>query len=1205
MSFLVSTAKPVQLLKALAESSKLMLENKMPNTIINKVLSLVGKAADVDRVCIFKNIYNNGKLTELHYEYEWCNTEIEAQIKNETLNTLNWNTLGNLKDTLPYGINYTALTKNITNPFYKQTLEEKGVKSTILMPIFTDFIFWGYIGFEDCSNERIWEESEHITITSIASNIGIFIQRNELEKKLTLKQEQVTEQNTFFNNIFNNLPADVVIFSPEHKYLFVNKQGIADDETRKWIIGKDDFEYCAYRNKPMAIAEARQKLFDKVKNSMKPISIEEEFKLPNGEKKYHLRYMVPVLDADKNFEFMLGYGIDITELRQKENIITKQHFALENSPVGIALLGQNGQYYYMNKSHAKIFDYDQSEMIGKSWKTLYSEEESTKIENEYFPILLKEGKWIGETEGLTKNGEKITQEIALSLFSDGDIVCVTKDMTKTKEELNKVQKINAQLELAMKASNLGMWTFEIANGKVEINEASYDMLKLSKDEFNNITLNKWMDRIHPEDRNEVLKAVNNHIENYINYPEDIYRKEYRIKQKDGAYIWVLGVGKISKTDNNGIPQEMTGFTLDINTQKLFDEKVKQSDKRYRDLVESLKEIIFRTDTEGNLNFLNNSWETITGFKINESINERLIKYIHSEDKVKVIRTFKDLIAEKIDYKNDIIKFIDANNSEIWLDFHVSLHKDINGKKLGIVGSAENITARIEAETELEKNKEILNKVVNSIDDVIWSYDILKDELSYISPSCKNMTGVSDSDFYSKKVDWYDLVSTSHSNILKESDLELITNKNEERDIVYKMEVGNPTQIKWVRDKAKLCYNETGEPIRIDGITFDITSVILAEENLKLSEEKYRLISENIQDIVTILDIDGNIQYMSPSAIKLSGYTELDFINYNLFKIVHPDSQKEVELFLNQIKPQVNNQIIFKIIKANGEELWVESIVTILGEKEGKTILQASTRDITPRIMAELELKKALEKEKELSMLKSRFVSMASHEFRTPLATIRTGTELIKLFIDKEDGALSPKIYGKVNEKISEILLDIDRISDLMTDILTLGKVEASKISFNPKSLCINDFIKEYVAVDAVKIVNKRKVQLTLPKENIWANIDTKLITQVLQNGIGNAIKYSEEGKPIDINISQYDNKAIISIKDYGIGIPENELPLVFESFFRSTNADNIPGTGLGMAIIKLFVEMHGGEVSIESTINIGTILTITLPIGQQTTTLDE
>ena len=157
-------------------------------------------------------------------------------------------------------------------------------------------------------------------------------------------------------------------------------------------------------------------------------------------------------------------------------------------------------------------------------------------------------------------------------------------------------------------------------------------------------------------------------------------------------------------------------------------------------------------------------------------------------------------------------------------------------------------------------------------------------------------------------------------------------------------------------------------------------------------------------------------------------------------------------------------------------------------------------------MAELELKKALEKEKELSMLKSRFVSMASHEFRTPLATIRTGTELIKLFIDKEDGALSPKIYGKVNEKISEILLDIDRISDLMTDILTLGKVEASKISFNPKLLCINDFIKEYVAVDAVKIVNKRKVQLTLPEENIWANIDTKLITQVLQNGIGNAIK---------------------------------------------------------------------------------------------------
>lgn len=231
--------------------------------------------------------------------------------------------------------------------------------------------------------------------------------------------------------------------------------------------------------------------------------------------------------------------------------------------------------------------------------------------------------------------------------------------------------------------------------------------------------------------------------------------------------------------------------------------------------------------------------------------------------------------------------------------------------------------------------------------------------------------------------------------------------------------------------------------------------------------------------------------------------------------------------------------------------------------------------------------------------------MASHEFRTPLSTIRTGTELIKLFLDKEANSLSVKGYTKINEKISEILLDIDSIANLMTDILTMGKVEASRIPFNPKPLCVNDFINEYIQVDANKILKGRNISLNIQEQPIYAQIDDRLITQVLQNALSNAVKYSDEFKPVELTLNSIDNKVVISIKDNGIGIPENELPLVFESFFRSTNADNIPGTGLGMAIIKLFIEMHNGSVNIASTINVGTTLTITLPAINGIPTLNE
>jgi PAS domain S-box-containing protein len=462
-----------------------------------------------------------------------------------------------------------------------------------------------------------------------------------------------------------------------------------------------------------------------------------------------------------------------------------------------------------------------------------------------------------------------------------------------------------------------------------------------------------------------------------------------------------------------------------------------------------------------------------------------------------------------------------------------------------------------------------------------------------------MTGIDDFEFYNNNDVWYNLITDQHLPLVKQSYNDFKKNIIKRREIVYKININNNKEYKWVRDKAKLSLDEFGNPSRVDGITSDITSLIIAEQNLKLSEEKYRLISENIQDVITILDIYGNISYMSPSGIKLSGFSEVDIIGSNLLKTVHRHDVKKVSNFLlNEIKPNQENKILFKSKTQKGGYKWFESIVTILNtNSREKKLLQASTRDVTSRIKAEKELTKALEKEKELSILKSRFVSMASHEFRTPLATIRSSAELIKLFIDADFKTLSPKTYSKIKEKLADITLDIDRIAELMSDILTMGKIEANRIPFNPKTLNLASFINEYLSVDAAKITLGRIINRPLDS-TIKVNIDTKLMNQVLQNGIGNALKYSSNKKPIDVVIKKINNNSVITIKDYGIGIPEADLPYIFESFFRSTNVDNIPGTGLGMSIIKLFVEMHGGTVNIESKINKGTTLIITLPIAE-------
>lgn len=1199
MSSTLLKNRPIQLLRALAESSKLMLSNGTQKNVINQVLAILGQTALVDRTYIFKNVYEEGELKFMNHEYEWCGEGVEPHIENPDLQNVPWEHFEDLKPILMGGNQFKANTSELTNDVFREALEMQDIKSVLFMPIFTDYLFWGWVGFDDCKNERNWDEVDLMTLSSIASNLGAFIQRKQLRRQLNEQHNKLESQKIFYENLLNNVPADIVVIGNDGRYKFVSKTAIENNEIREWIIDKTDEEYCTYRNKPQEIAKVRKKQIDEVIEKKIPVTHEEKFDTKTGEKHY-LRILHPVVDINHNLEYILGYGMDITPMKQRDELIIKQHHAIENSPVGIALLDAEGRYYYMNKSHADIFEYEIDELIGKTWHVLYEQDEIDKISNQYFPILLQEKTWTGETLGKSKHGNPRLQDITLSLFDDGGLVCITRDITVTKNELTKLQRTTQQLDLAMKASNLGMWTWNIPAMDVIFTEATLKLLQLDLGENAVISKEKWRSLTHPDDRIVVDNAVKMHFDAIKQNEEKLYTAEYRMRRQDGVYVWVLSVGKVSKFDESGDPSEMIGFILDVNKQKELDEKVKQNEKRYRDLVESLKEVIFQTDSEGHWTFLNQSWEDIMGYTTDESIGQRAAKFIHSDDVSKFILIRKNLFEMGVESISDEIRFIDKNGNIVWFDFHVSLHKDIDGYPLGVVGSAENITARKEVEAELELNRELLQKVISSIDDVIWSYDINMGKVSYISPSCQGMTGFHDDDFYSGSVDWYDLLDAETAAILRKSDDDMHSGKIQSRDMVYQLSFGSPVKQKWVRDQAKLIFDEDGNPVRIDGVTIDITELIHAEQQLKISEEKYRLISENIQDIITIVDQNANVRYMSSSFSKITGYSTDYFTTESPFNYIHPDDVEVVQSFLLGVaKSGKDDKILFRFKKSDGEYMWLETIASVLSSSidTDNVLLQTSSRDVTLRKQAEIELTKALQKEKELGELKSRFVSMASHEFRTPLSTIRVGAELIKAYIDKDEVGLTPRTNNKVSDKLEEIMIDVDRISELMADILTMGKIEASKVPFNPQSVSVTKFVNDYISLDASKVLQGRNLTTAIDHIDTSVLIDEKLMKQVLQNAISNAVKYSKPETQIDLKLYQQKNHAVIEVTDRGIGIPEKELNFLFESFFRATNVENIPGTGLGLPIMKLFVEMHGGDIKLESKHNVGTTVKIILPLN--------
>lgn len=235
-----------------------------------------------------------------------------------------------------------------------------------------------------------------------------------------------------------------------------------------------------------------------------------------------------------------------------------------------------------------------------------------------------------------------------------------------------------------------------------------------------------------------------------------------------------------------------------------------------------------------------------------------------------------------------------------------------------------------------------------------------------------------------------------------------------------------------------------------------------------------------------------------------------------------------------------------------------------------------------------ELNHALQKEKELVNMKSKFVSIASHEFRTPLSTITSATEFIKKL-------MPPGIPFEIEQKLIQIEKQVAHMTHLLDDVLTIGKIEGEKI---PVRLCvvdIRDFFRRLSREIEQNTGGTHKIRLIYNVLFDTIESDEKLLRNIVINTLTNAIKFSPGAKYIDLTLAGDDEKLTLNVRDYGIGIPDVDMKQLFEPFYRGSNANAIQGTGLGLSILQKAVDLLHGYVDIKSEVGKGTELTVTLP----------
>ncbi|TAE30734.1 MAG: PAS domain S-box protein [Candidatus Kapaibacterium sp.] len=375
---------------------------------------------------------------------------------------------------------------------------------------------------------------------------------------------------------------------------------------------------------------------------------------------------------------------------------------------------------------------------------------------------------------------------------------------------------------------------------------------------------------------------------------------------------------------------------------------------------------------------------------------------------------------------------------------------------------------------------------------------------------------------------------------------------------------------------------------------DITERLLAEREVREREALMNLILESIATGVALSDSNGIILRANRALAQMFGYTPEEMIGRHYTLLTKPERHEQSMQGFRQLisnRPKTPTNIETELVRRDREFVDVEILQNVIQNEASEVFVVSSVNNITERKQAETEIRRALEQERELSAMQSRFVVMVSHEFRTPLTTIRSSAQLL----ERNRTKWSPE---KQQSYFEDIDIAVNSMTELLEDVLSWGKARANRITLQAQPTEIGEFIEGIVSGFRVIEDFKYRINTVLPEKSLLhkkALLDTKLLRQILVNLISNALKYSPEIEPILVEMVVDIASISFHIKDTGIGIAEKDQQFLFEPFYRASNVGAIAGTGLGLAIVKQAVDLHGGTIHLASESGKGTEFIVVIP----------
>jgi len=673
------------------------------------------------------------------------------------------------------------------------------------------------------------------------------------------------------------------------------------------------------------------------------------------------------------------------------------------------------------------------------------------------------------------------------------------------------------------------------------------------------------------------------------FPEEVAKQTYSedlnviqtgtplINKEEGTgETWVLTT-KIPWFDKEGNIKGLFGISRDITERKNAEQKLRESEEKYRGLVNNITDIIYELNIKGKCTYVSSQLFEISGFYPEEMIGQNVFNFLHQDDIMSVAEKVKEAFNDRTRISTEFnLKHKDGHYVPVSSNFSATQIKD----DLKIIGVLRDITEKRKAELKLKESEEELRSLNNELETILAVIPGIlfckdrNDVVTRVNQNFANSLNLKKEDLIGKSS--LDLFPRDQVEKFRKDDLEIYESGKPKLNIEESAEF--PDGNIWALTNKTPYYNEKGEIIGIIGLSIDITDRKKIEQKLKDSEKKYRLLFDKSPIGINLFTIDRKLIDSNSAMEKITGYSIEEFKNLEAISMyADPNDREKLKKLLQEFGKVRDYETKFK--KKNNTE-YFGSINLDLIELDGVKTVQSTLRDITDQKKAEILVKNEMKRLKEIDKMKSEFLRRTSHELKTPLVSILGFTNLLLEFH-------SEKLDYDIASNLNEIKQGCKRLESLIADILKTAELESSAIKPRKKEEDLSFLIKLCVNEQrgSAKLRN-HNLDLKI-QDNLIALIEKEQIHQVISNLLSNAIKYTPPNGIIEINSEIKNNYLVVSIKDNGIGFSTEEKSGLFrqfgkiERFGKGWDIDG-EGSGLGLYISKKIMEMHDGDIWVES-----------------------